>query len=70
MKDGAEGETGAGEEQWGRDTPQDSHLFMFRCSAANVHLCLLVVPRSPERDHTLVIFTKPKMYFLFHTQAI
>lgn len=70
MKDGAEGETGAGDEQRGRDMPQDSHLFMFRCSAANVHCCLLVVPRSPESDRTLVVFTKPKMYFLFYNHAI
>lgn len=69
MKDGAEGETGAGDEQRGRDTPQDSHLFMFRCSAANVHRCLLVVLRSPESDHTLVVFTEPKLYFLFYTRA-
>lgn len=34
MKDGAEGETGAGDEQRGRDTPQDTPLFMLRSSAS------------------------------------
>lgn len=56
MKDAVEGETGAGDEQRGRDMPQDSYLFMLRCSAPSVHRCLLVVPRPPESDHALVVF--------------
>lgn len=71
MKDAVEGETGAGDEQRGRDTPQDSHLFMLRCSAANVHRCLLVILRSPESDHTLVVLSKNKNVFpLLHQSRL